>query len=315
MRGTVLFALAAALAYPFAPAEAAETKLRAASFQGQEIVFAKPFYRWAAEVNRRCKDKISITVVGPETIEAQRQWYELKNGRIDMYFGPANYYRGALPHGDIFNLAHNSPAVQRKNGAWSILNKLHNEHMNAWYLTTLLSGVKFFIYTTRPAKNGRFDGLHFRSVPLYEGFVRSRGAKVTYMPATDLRAALENGAIQGFGWPLWGLDIFGWDRLVRYRYGPGFMNAAAPILVNLDRWKALTADQRHCLTEMAEWVEKSWPEWRAAEDARQTAVIAKAGITYVDLGPAFAKDPEDIFWRMQKTAEPEFVKKIQPLVE
>lgn len=316
MRARLLSALVAAgicvdlVAVP----RAAEVKLTAASFQPESVVFAKHFFRWVRETNRRCAGKLTIDVIEPQAIEAQKQWYALQIGEVDMYFGPANYYRGALPQGDVFNLAQNDPAAQRRNGAWAILNTLHNENLNAWYLTALIAGVDFFLYTTEPANDGRFDGLRLRSVPLYENFLRSLGAQTQTLLAEQVGAELESGTIDGYVWPRWGLDVFGWDQFTKYRYGPGFLNTEAPILVNLDRWRSLSDDQRNCLSDMAIWLEAEWPGWRAAEDAIQLASLEKAGIEYVDLGADFARRAEDQLWAQLEQAEPEFVQQIRPLL-
>ncbi len=298
-----------------ADADAAEARLRAASFQPERVVFAKHFYRWVRETNKRCAGKVAIAVVGPAVIEPRLQWHALKTGGVDMYYGPASYYRGVLPEGDVFNLARNEAADQRRNGAWALINALHNDKMNAWYLTTLNGGIKFFVYTTRPAAGARFDGLRLRSVPLYENFLRSLGARTRYLAAPALNAALAGGSVDGYGWPLWGLDIFGWDKHTKFRYGPGFLNAASPVLVNLDRWKSLSDGQRRCLSEMAGWVESVWPEWRAAENAAQLAALKKAGVEYVDLGAGFARRAEDLHWAQIELARPEFVKKVKALVQ
>lgn len=293
---------------------AAEVKLTAASFQPESVVFAKHFFQWVRETNSRCSDKLTIEVLEPSAIEPHSQWHALQIGEVDMYFGPANYYRGVLPQGDVLNLAQNDPAAQRRNGAWALLNELHNEKLNAWYLTTLIAGVEFYLYTTEPATDGRFEGLRLRSVPLYEGFLRSLGAQTRTVPAELLRAELEGGAIDGYVWPLWGLDVFGWDKLTKYRYGPGFLNTAAPVLVNLDSWQSLAQDQRGCLSDMAIWLEAEWPEWRAAEDGAQLAALEAAGIEYVDLGTGFARGAEELLWAQLEQAEPEFVQQIRPLL-
>ena len=293
---------------------AAEVKLTAASFQPESVVFAKHFFQWVRETNNRCAGKLTIEVLEPEAIEPQRQWYALQIGEVDMYFGPANYYRGALPQGDVFNLAQNDPAAQRRNGAWAILNALQNEKLNARYLTALIAGVEFFLYTTEPAIDGRFDGLRLRSVPLYENFLRSLGAQTRTVSAELLRTELERGTLDGYIWPLWGLDVFGWDQFTKYRYGPGFLNTAAPVLVNLDKWQSLADDQRDCMSDMAIWLEAKWSEWRAAEDAAQLAVLEPAGIEYVDLGTDFARWAEELLWAQLEQAEPEFVQQIRPLL-
>ncbi len=86
------------------------------------------------------------------------------------------------------------------------------------------------------------------------------------------------------------------------------------ILVNLDKWKVLEQKQRACLTDVAMWAESQWPKWRAAEDGAQQAVQDKAGIKYVDLGPAFAKKAEDLYWEVMAKGNPEFVRKVRPLL-
>ena len=72
--------------------------------------------------------------------------------------------------------------------------------------------------------------------------------------------------------------------------------------------------QRDCLTRMSEWVEGEWPKWRAEEDGRQQAVQDQAGIKYVDLGAGFARQAEELYWEVLAKGNPEFVRKIRPLL-
>ena len=86
------------------------------------------------------------------------------------------------------------------------------------------------------------------------------------------------------------------------------------MIINLDKWKGLAAEQRACLTKTAMWVEGEWPKWRAAEDAQQKAVQEKAGIKAVDMGPDFAARAEEIYWQDLAKGDAEFVRKIRPLL-
>jgi len=308
--GSIVFALATLV-----PARAAEVKLKAASFLPERVIFAKYFYRWTREVNRQCAGKVKISVVGPAAIKSLEQWNALKNGVVDMHYGPANYYKGVMPGGDVFTVARNDTVTQRRNGAWAMLNKLHNEKLNAWYLTTLSNGLKFYVFTTKPAPGNKFDGFRLRSTPLYDGFFRSLGAHPVRMAPPAVYTALERGTVDGYGWPSWGIGDFGWDKFTKYQYGPGFFSAAVPILVNLDRWNSLSDDQRRCLTDMAVWVEKEWPSWRAAETKNQMAVLKQAGVKYVDLGPEFSRRAEEMYWAQLEKANPTFVRAIKPLLQ
>ena len=293
---------------------AAEVKLKAAAFLPVKAIYVQQFTRFTDEVNKRCKGSVSISTVGPEAIKSLEQWNALKNGVVDMHYGPPNYYVGDVPEGDVISLARNESAEQRKNGAWKLINEVHNQKLNAWYLTHLMNGVRFHIYTSKPAEGGKFDGLRLRSTPIYDTFFKSLGALPVRMAPPEVYTGLERGTVDGYGWPLWGIADFGWHKYTKYRYGPGFISAAVAILVNLDKWKALENGQRKCLTDVAMWAENQWPKWRAAEDGAQQAVQDKAGIKYVDLGPAFAQKAEDLYWEVMAKGNPEFVRKVRPLL-
>lgn len=294
--------------------EAAEVKLKAASFLPKQVIFAKFFFQWADEVNKQCAGKVNISIVGPAAIKSLEQWNALRTGVVDMHYGPANYYRGVMPAGDVFTVAEKDPAEQRKNGAWKIMNDAHEKKLNAHYLTSLATGVPFFIYTTKPIKDGRFDGMRIRSVPIYDTFLKNLGAQPVRMGPPAIRTALERKTVEGYGWPGWGLKGFGWDKFTKYRHGPGFFTAAVPILVNLDKWKSMSGEQRTCLTDMAKWVEGEWPKWRAAETGKQLAVQDAAGIKYVDMGPGFKKAAHDLYWAELRKADPAYVDAVRPLL-
>jgi TRAP-type C4-dicarboxylate transport system substrate-binding protein len=307
-------AVALALGALSAGVQAAEVKLKAVTFLPAKSVYVQQFLRFTDQVNKQCAGKVGIAVVGPEAVASLEQWNALKNGVVDMHYGPPNYFVGAVPEGDVISVARNESAEQRKNGAWAMINESYNKKLNAWYLTHLMNGVRFYLYTTKPAVNGKFDGMRLRSTPIYDAFFKSLGGVPLRMAPPEVYTALERGTVEGYGWPLWGVQDFGWDKYTKFRHGPGFISAAVAIIVNLDRWKSLDAAQQGCLTAAAQWAEGEWPKWRAAEDGNQTAAQDKAGIKYVDLGAGFAKQAEDLYWELLAKGNPDFVKKIRPLL-
>jgi len=296
------------------PAAAAEIKLKAASFLPVRSIVARQFVRFVDETNKQCAGKVSISVVGPEAIPSLEQWNALKNGVVDMHYGPPNYFRGVVPAGDVISVARVESAEQRKNGAWALINEEYNKKLNAWYLTHLFNGVRFHLYTTKPGKDGKFEGFRLRSVPIYDAFFKSLGASPVRMAPPEVHTALERGAVDGYGWPLWGIQDFGWDKYTKIRHDPGFISAAVAILINLDKWKSLSAEQRECLSKMALWVEGEWPQWRADEDVKQKAAQDKAGIKVVDMGAGFANSAEEIYWSDLAKGDADFVKKVRPLL-
>ena len=297
-----------------ATGQAAEVKLKAASFLPTRIIFAKFFGDWVSSVNKVCVGKVKISIIGPAAIKSLEQWNAVKNGVVDMHYGPATYYKGTAIEAGVMDLATNETAEQRKNGAWAMMNGLHNRKMNTQYLTQITDGVKFYVYTSKPHKNGRFEGFRLRSVPIYDAFFKWLGAQPVRMGAPAVYTALERKVVDGLGWPLWGVPGFGWDKFIKYRHGPGFYSAGINILVNLDKWRALSGDQRACLTERSMWLESVWPGWREAQSKKENALQNKAGIKYVDMGSGFSGKAIELYWADLRRANPAFIDKIRPLL-
>ena len=317
MKMKTLTILGMALGFMAVSAETGHTatvKLKAASFLPSRTVFAKYFKNWVDHTNKQCSGHFNISVVGPAAIKTLEQWNGLKNGVIDLHYGPPNYYKGVMPEADVTILAKNETADQRKNGAWAMVNELHKKKMNAIYLTNILNGVNFYLYTNKPAVNKRFEGFRLRSVAIYDGFFKYLGAQPVRMSPGQVYTALERKAVDGYGWPLWGIKDFGWHKHTKYRHGPGFFSATVNIIANQDKYNGMSSAGRKCLMGQAIWLEGQWPSWRAAEAAKQTKPQDDAGIKYVDMGAEFSKKAEELYWAQLLKASPAFIKKIRPLL-
>jgi TRAP-type C4-dicarboxylate transport system substrate-binding protein len=120
---TAGLAVATAATVITASAQAAEVRLKAASFLPTRIIFAKFFGDWVDSVNKVCAGKVKISVVGPSAIKSLEQWNAVKNGVSDMHYGPATYYKGTAIEAGVLDLATKETAEQRKNGAWAMVNE------------------------------------------------------------------------------------------------------------------------------------------------------------------------------------------------
>ena len=308
-------ALAAAAASLLALPSAAEpVTLTAGVFLPPRAAFSAPFVRWAEHVNGVCAEHVAIEITGPESIGSFEQPNALKIGVLDMLAGPGTYYKGDMIEVDTLVLGDVPMTEQRANGAWEYLNRLHNQKMNAQFLTAYGDGISFFIWSKEKSEDGRFDGKRLRSSPLYETFFQSIGATTVQLPPPEVYTALERGTVDGFGWPSWGITDFGWEKEVSYQHGPAFMNVSISILVNLDRWNGLAPEAQQCLTDQAIWLEEQWPAWLAERNAQEDQAIKDAGIEYVDLGEAFSQGAYDTYWEFLESQNPEDVKALRPLV-
>ncbi|MEM6761391.1 MAG: TRAP transporter substrate-binding protein DctP [Pseudomonadota bacterium] len=292
----------------------AETTLRAGVFLPPQAVFSMPFVRFADRVNAECSGLVNIEVTGPEAFNAFEQPNALKTGILDMLATPGTYYKGDMIEIDTLILGNVPMTEQRENGAWEYMNRLHNERMNAHYLTSYGDGIGFFIWTKEKSADGRFDDVRLRSSPIYETFFQSLGATTAQLPPSQIYTALERGTVDGFGWPSWGVADFGWQEQTNYQHGPAFFNVMVGIIVNNDVWGGLSDDARACLTEQAIWMEGQWATWLAEQNALEEDKVKAADIEYVDLGEGFTQQAYDTYWTFLEEQSPEHVPALRALV-
>jgi TRAP-type transport system periplasmic protein len=304
-----LFALGAA-----STATAQEVTLRAASFVPGPSAFGWPFVRWVEEVNARCDGKVEISILDAGAINPFELPNAVRSGVIDIASAPPAYYKGMLIEAETAVLGNVPVAEQRTNGAWELLNKLHEEKMNVHYLTTFGTGVQFHVYTTRPMENGRLEGFRMRTTPVYDAFFKALGAESVTIPPPEVYTALERGVADGYGWPMWGIFDFGWNEYTKYVYEPGFFNVTVNILANQTRWAGLTDEQRGCLTDTAIKMEQDWPTWRDEFTQQERAKMDGAGIEVVDLGASFQAIAHDAYWAELEAASPELVGQLRALL-
>jgi TRAP-type C4-dicarboxylate transport system substrate-binding protein len=306
----------AAVLVSAAPAQ--EVRLKAASFLPLSQSWGELFKRWVDETNRRGKGIVQIDAVGPEAIPTLEQPNAVKNGVVQMHYGPPTFYTGIMWEAEALSLSENTFAELRANGAWAYLDKLHRERMNSVLLGGIGEGVKFHVYTTTAIKgegpDRPFAGLTLRSSPLYKVFFESLGARAVSLPPAEVFTALERNVVQGYGWSYWGIKDMGWLPVTKFRYGPGFFNANSNFLVNQEAWNKLSEPQRKFLTDMVLWVEGEWPKWRSALDTAEDAIQKQAGVQYVDLGAAFSKKAHDLYWADLEKKSPQHIPHLRKLL-
>lgn len=297
LRSIAYSAVSTALLAMVVPTAKAEVTLKAAAFLPLNAVFVEPFRIFVDKVNAEGKGLVRIDVVGgSEAVPGFEQANAVKTGVLDMANVPGTYYKGALVEIDTVVLSNLTLAEQRKSGAWAYLNRLHNEKLNAWYLTSCCDGVPFHIYLKQSIRTPDFKGLKLRVAPIYQDFFKSIGATTANIPAPEALTALERGVVDGLGWPVWGIDDFGWQKVLRYRVNPGFYRSAVNIIVNLDKWRSLSIEQRAFLTRMANWFEGEMPRWATEKTNAEYRKQDGFGIKLIDFGPDFQRKANDVYW-------------------
>ena len=289
-------ALAAAVVLVgFGPASAQET-LRALSMLPQPVAYTQNFLQFIDKVNAAGQGVVQIEFVGgPEAISTFDQPEAVRAGVIDMIYGPASYYPGLVPETDALVGSTVTPMEKRANGGIDLLNQIHQEKMNVYYLGHPDGGIQFHIYMTEEPQvkdDGLPDmsGVKLRGAPIYrEFFTDYLGATFVQVNVPEVYTALERGTVDGLGWPSIGVMDLSWDKFLKYRIDPGYFQTDLSILVNLDKWNALSEEAKQLLQDTAiEWEQESY-ELLQAQRAEEDAEMKKRGMQVVELAPAAAK--------------------------
>jgi len=308
----------AGLVLAAATAPAQEITLKAAVFVPPSTTYGVPFRRFVDHVNDAGRGLVQIRIVGgPEAVPADGQAQAIKSGVLDMASIPPTYYKSAMVEGDAQILTDMTVAEQRKSGAYDALSKIAGERLGAVYLTSYGVGVPFHIFVTRDLPLSRpedLKGLRFRGQPNYASLFKHYGIAGANIAAPEVYTALERGTVQGYGWPLWGIDDFGWDKLTKIRVDPGFYNVIVNILMNKSKYDALTAAQRKVIDDAVAWFEVDNERYASARTQETLEMHAKAGIRSVNFGPEFKKTAEDLYWNDLTALSPDAVAKLHPLL-
>jgi TRAP-type C4-dicarboxylate transport system substrate-binding protein len=143
-----------------------------------------------------------------------------------------------------------------------------------YYLARVVENQPFHIYLNKKIDKADLTGLKVRITPVYRDFFQALGAQVVNTAPGEVYTALERGVVDGYGWPIGGIFDLNWHEKTKFRVDPGFYDAEVSVVMNLDRWKKLTAQQREFLQKQAAAAEADnshWAKYTEEEVKRQAA--------------------------------------------
>ncbi len=269
---------------------AEEVTLKAVSSFAEGTRFSKNFERFVKKVNAEGKGLVKINYIGGggKVMNPFEVGNAVRGGVVDMANVTGAFYTNLLPEADALKLAQRTIQELRKNGGWELINKLHNEKLNSYFLAKTGDGIPFQLYLTKKIDKPDLTGLKIRVTPIYRAFFAALGATVNRTPPGEVYTALERGVVDGYGWPIQGIFDLGWQEVTKFRVDPGFYEVDVNVLVNLNKWKSLSADQQAFLIKMGTWLESLNAEnsdINKAEAKRQ----ADAGIKTITFSPELSK--------------------------
>ena len=301
MTNRMFTAITVSFAFVTTPAFSQEMTLRAVSAFQEGGDVSRSFEQFLAKINAEGKGLVRVNFVGgPRAMPPFEVGKAIKSGVVDMAYVTGGFYTNVFPEALALNYTEQNAQQQRKNGAWSVINKIWNEKMNAYYLVRVVEHSPFHIFLNKKIDKLDLTGLRIRVTPIHREVAVALGAIAVSLPPGEVFTALERGLIDGYIWPIFGIFDLGWQEKTKYRVDPGFYNGEDSVILNLDRWKAMSKAQQDFLTRQAIALEERGDEWlvfNANEKKRQAAAGIET-LTFTGAeAEAFLKKANDVAWK------------------
>ena len=309
MKPAIMLAAAAAVLTP-APALAQETTLRLVSAFAENTTYVKNLEPMMKKLNAEGKGVLQINFIGgPKAMPPFEVGNAVRTGVVDMGMSTGAFYTNIMPEADALKLTQIPAPELRASGGYDLINRIWNEKANMQYLGRVIDYTPFHLYLTKKIDKPDLTGLKIRITPVYRDFFQALGATIMQTAPGEVYTALERGVVDGYGWPINGIFDFNWHEKTKYRVDPGFYSAEVSLVMNLDKWKALSQAQKDLLMRHVIALEAANDSWKKVneDDIKRQA---QAGIQVITFDPATAKQYYDkayeVAWTNLIKASPQY---------
>lgn len=275
------------------PASAAAAKLTLVYPFPDFLVYTKNCKALAAKINARGKGVVEIEVLPFNSIKMFQQPPAASKGRVDLVCTPAAFYARAIPENEAVSTASSLPEQVRANGGTKLIDALQQKHFNVKYLGWTSGGDRFRIYMKNAPKFNSaglpdFSGVKMRDNPIYGAFLKALHATTHPLPSSAVFSALEKGVVDASAWATNGLMGLKWDKFLRHAIDEEFYRTDIGWIMNLDKWKGLSAKAKGILQNTVIEQEKINAAQLAAMATKEKAKLIAGGMKFHAV-PAKAK--------------------------
>lgn len=266
-----------------------KVELTAASGFPRGHLFSQPFERFIEEVNKRSNGTLVIDYKGgaPAIGSPFTLGQRVQRGQFHIMSNTGPYYESTVPEALALILHERPIAELRDNGGFDLIQKFHAAK-GLFFLGRTLEGTPFHLYLRKPIDKVDLSGYRIRVAPHYQALFGSLGATTIRSDLSEIYTFMENGSIDGFGWPLLGF-LPDWLKVTKYRVEPGFYDGDLQIVFNLDAWNGLSAEHKKLLQETIIEFEKRIPEEVKALNLAAAKAQDDAGVQVLRLSDTESK--------------------------
>lgn len=286
------------------------------------IATSKTFFIWedmvkAAVAKKYPGELVLQRVGGPESIPTKQQIEALRTGVVDVNYTAIGYYVGMFPASRAILLTETQPWEERENGAYDLLNKLHQEKVNSYYLGRVVTG-NFQLWSRKKITEPDLKGLRIRSNPIYNPITKFLGGTPLDIPQVDVYSSIERNLIDAYWSASIGIRNWGWHEVTKYALGPATYTLPSVVLINLQAWNKLPKHLQTLLIDVTDQAEREEVARKDAQLKEERASLEKMGIEYVKWSPDgeayFLKNAYGLGWDLINKKDPVNGPKLEALM-
>jgi TRAP-type C4-dicarboxylate transport system substrate-binding protein len=214
---------------------------------------------FAKQLETASQGRMKVQINGPETVPSFEQLQPVAAGVFDFGLTTGGYHAGTITAATVLDGIRSNIDKLHATGMIDEIDK-HYQRMGLKIVAVpYLSSNAFQIIAKEPVTaNGDLKGRKIRATPQYRPVLTALGAAEVVMPNAETYAALEKGVVDGAAWTSIGILTAKFYEVNKYLLRPTFGPSQLLILMNLNRWKGLSADDRKVVEEAGRAIEKSW---------------------------------------------------------
>ncbi len=277
-------------------------------------VFAQGF---AEKLEEKSGGELNVEMRGPETVSPFEQLQPVSAGLFDMLFTHGAYHLGETAMAFGMDAVTDDPEARRESGIYDVIDA-HYAKRNLKLIGVFSAASGYHIMLRDPiGDDGALEGRKIRASGTYHDLVTELGGSVVTLPASEIYSSLERGVVDGAAWPVFGAMDYKWYEVADYMTRPTFGVTNLTLLMNLDSWNALSAEQQAMITQTAKELEVEGRKHFETLWAEEDKKMQEAGLAITEFGEETAKDVNAIFaagvWKQVEAKAGEDGKKFHEL--
>ena len=301
-----------------APVQAKTLKLL--SSWPENMIFVKgavePFGANLAEFS---KGGLETKYFGPDVIPTLEQLQPVQAGVFDLLYTIPAYHMGTTAVGAAIDAIEPGPERLRQTGIFDYIDQQYNELGLKLIAIIPITDIHILMRVPVDDRKPSFKGLKIRTTGTVAPLIKKFGGAPVILPSGEVFTSLQKGVIDGATIITFGAIDYKWNEVTRYMTRPTFGFISTLILMNLDKYKALSPEEKAAVDQAGAKTELDSMRFFKDKKAAEEIELKKLGMQVTNLAEEDAAQADRIYretiWKLTTDKSGAAVEKLHELAK